>query len=119
MDRSIRARVALCVLAGALSITGCGAAGLTTAEPTGGRSLEPVEQFPELNYAVEEQRLAGHLDALETIAGEHGGVRTVGTPGYEASVDYVAGQLRALGFEVETPEVEITTFRETEAGRGW
>ena len=33
------------------------------------------------------------------------GGRADGTPGYDASVDYVAGALRDKGFDVETPEV--------------
>lgn len=52
-----------------------------------------------------------HLEALEAIADANGGVRTVGTAGYEASVQYVAQELRDLGYAVETPEFEIACDR--------
>ena len=41
------------------------------------------------------------------IADEHGGNRALGTPGYDASVDYVAKALRDKGFDVQTPEFEV------------
>ena len=53
-----------------------------------------------------------HLQALQKIADEHGGNRATGTPGYDASVEYVAGALRAAGFEVSTPTFEAS-------GSGW
>jgi len=43
------------------------------------------------------------LTALARIAEEHDGNRAATTPGYEASVDLVAGQLREAGFDVTTP----------------
>ncbi|MDF3336521.1 M28 family metallopeptidase [Mycolicibacterium septicum] len=65
--------------------------------------------------AFEPQELAGkitvdamftHLRKLQEIADSHGGNRAVGSPGYEASVDYVAQLLRDRGFDVQTPEFE-------------
>jgi aminopeptidase S len=44
-----------------------------------------------------------HLQALQRIADENGGNRAAGTPGYEASVEYVTGVLSAAGFDVTTP----------------
>ncbi|MEV0622962.1 M28 family metallopeptidase [Nonomuraea sp. NPDC050404] len=41
-----------------------------------------------------------HLDALQAIATANGGNRAAGSPGYDASVDYVAGKLRKAGFKV-------------------
>lgn len=45
-----------------------------------------------------------HLIALQRIAERNGGNRASGTPGYDASVDYVAGLLRSSGYIVTTPE---------------
>ena len=56
--------------------------------------------------------MAEHLAALEQIAQEHDGLRTAGTPGYTASVDYVVGQLRSFGYSVTTPVTEMSIFRE-------
>ena len=65
--------------------------------------------------AVEPEELAGritvdamftHLRKLQEIADSHDGKRSVGSPGYDASVDYVAQLLRDKGFDVQTPEFE-------------
>ncbi|ACU34112.1 M28 family metallopeptidase [Actinosynnema mirum] len=45
-----------------------------------------------------------HLIALQRIADRNDGNRAVGTPGYDASVDYVVGKLRGAGYEVTTPQ---------------
>ncbi|MGV0592204.1 M28 family peptidase [Mycolicibacterium porcinum] len=47
-----------------------------------------------------------HLRKLQEIADNHDGNRAVGSPGYDASVDYVAEVLRDKGFDVQTPEFE-------------
>jgi Zn-dependent M28 family amino/carboxypeptidase len=44
-----------------------------------------------------------HLIALQRLADRNGGTRAALTPGYDASVDYVAGKLRDEGFVVSTP----------------
>ena len=47
-----------------------------------------------------------HLRKLQEIADANNGTRAEGTPGYDASVDYVAQTLRDKGFDVQTPEFE-------------
>ncbi len=47
-----------------------------------------------------------HLRKLQEIAKSNNGSRADGTPGYDASVDYVARFLRDKGFDVQTPEFE-------------
>jgi Zn-dependent M28 family amino/carboxypeptidase len=61
---------------------------------------------------VDAAGIRADLEALEAIAEANGGVRTAGTAGYVASVDYVAGQLRDLGYAVQTPSFEMATFAE-------
>ena len=46
-----------------------------------------------------------HLIAFQRIADTNGGNRAATTTGYSASVDYVAGRLRAAGFDVTDPDV--------------
>ncbi|MFI7641098.1 M20/M25/M40 family metallo-hydrolase [Nonomuraea sp. NPDC049400] len=41
-----------------------------------------------------------HLNALQAIADANGGSRAAGTPGYNASRDYVADKLRKAGYKV-------------------
>ena len=57
---------------------------------------------------VSDARAVKHLQALQKIADEHGGNRAAGTPGYDASVDYVVGVLRRAGFRVSTPTFEAS-----------
>ena len=52
----------------------------------------------------------GRLEELQRIADANGGNRALGTPGYDASVEYVARTLRAAGFTVETPEFRARAF---------
>lgn len=106
MRQSIRARVgalAAAALAGILLVSGCGRDEEETppAPPVDGQALAA---------AIDGDAVAGHLEALEQIATDHDGNRAAGTEGYDASVDYVAEQLRGAGFEVSTPEFELDRF---------
>jgi aminopeptidase S len=67
------------------------------------RSL--VQQLP---GEVSDARAMEHLQALQKIADEHDGNRAAGTPGYDASVEYVVGVLRGADFEVGTPTFEAS-----------
>ena len=51
-----------------------------------------------------------HLEELQRIADGNGGNRALGTPGYDASVEYVARTLRDAGYTVETPEFTARSF---------
>ncbi|HLU53844.1 MAG TPA: M28 family metallopeptidase [Pseudonocardia sp.] len=51
-----------------------------------------------------------HLAELQRIADSSGGNRALGTPGYDASVEYVAGVLRDAGYDVQTPEFSARRF---------
>ena len=63
-----------------------------------------------LHDSVKGDAMMGHLAKLQEIADAHDGTRAVGTPGYEASVDYVVDALRTKGFNVETPEFQTRVF---------
>ena len=55
---------------------------------------------------VTADRMLAHLRALQDIANANKGNRAAGTPGYDASVDYVAKALRSRGFDVTTPQFD-------------
>lgn len=61
----------------------------------------------ELAGKVGADGMYAHLHELQKIADANGGSRANGTPGYVASVDYVAQFLRDKGFDVQTPEFEV------------
>jgi aminopeptidase S len=52
-----------------------------------------------------------HLQALQRIADANGGNRASPGPGYDASVDYVAGVLRYAGYDVSTPTYSVSVGR--------
>lgn len=67
----------------------------------------PSDALPnDLAQQITVDAMFGHLRKFQEIADANGGNRAQGTPGYDASVDYVAGLLRDKGFDVETPEFE-------------
>ncbi len=53
-----------------------------------------------------------HLQVLQDISDANGGTRASGTPGYDASADYVAGQLEGAGYEVTRQEFSFFSFEE-------
>ncbi|OBH45720.1 M28 family peptidase [Mycobacterium mantenii] len=80
-------------------VAGCSSTrpGLPTAAPDLGHSLAK---------RVNAEGMLTHLRALQNIANANGGNRADGTPGFNASVDYVAKALRDKGFDVQTPQFD-------------
>lgn len=74
-----------------------------------------VEFASELRGRLSVDAMVGHLAKLQEIADAHDGNRAVGTPGYDASVDYVVEVLRGKGFEVQTPEFQTRYFEAGDA----
>lgn len=66
--------------------------------------LDGPQLAKKLTKAVTLEGVNRHLIAFQRIADRTGGSRAAGTPGYDASVEYVAGKLRGAGFDVTTPE---------------
>lgn len=65
-----------------------------------------AELGPELADNVTIDGVYGHLRKLQEIADANDGNRADGSPGYQASADYVAQVLRDKGFDVQTPEFQ-------------
>ena len=84
----------------------------STAEPS---TVESSSVFPvdghlahRLANEVSDAGAFVHLEALQQIADENGGNRAAPSPGYESSVDYVVGVLRAAGYNVSTPTYDVS-----------
>jgi len=75
----------------------------------------PADFADELADKVTVDGMYAHLRQLQDIAEANEGTRAEGTPGYDASVDYVARTLRDKGFDVQTPEFE--RLERTQGGR--
>jgi len=65
-----------------------------------------------LRKAVTVNGIMKHERQLQTIANNNDGTRASGTPGYDASVKYVAKQLRQSGYAVKTQEFTFPFSRE-------
>jgi aminopeptidase S len=92
-----------------LAAAGCATGGVGT--PPSPSSIATAPNGPLAQQLTGEVDAAGavkHLEALQKIADENGGNRAAGTPGYDASVEYVAGVLRGIGFEVSTPTYQAS-----------
>ncbi|WP_319437090.1 M28 family metallopeptidase [Mycobacterium sp. RTGN5] len=77
-----------------------------------GTAQNPAAQFADgLRKQVTTDAVFGHLQKLQDIANANNATRAVGTPGFDASVDYVAGVLRGKGFDVQTPEFQARVFQ--------
>ncbi|MGH3507337.1 MAG: M20/M25/M40 family metallo-hydrolase [Nocardioidaceae bacterium] len=68
--------------------------------PTASAGPDPDKDSWKLRQAVTVAGMTEHLDALQTIADEHGD-RAAGRPGYEASARYVERVLHKAGYETE------------------
>jgi Zn-dependent M28 family amino/carboxypeptidase len=99
------------------AVTGCGKeAQAPQAVPESAGAQSGAQEFATaLQQKVTVDPMMGHLRRLQEIADAHDGNRALGTPGYDASVDYIAGALRDKGFDVQTPEFQVTVF-ESEPG---
>jgi Zn-dependent M28 family amino/carboxypeptidase len=74
---------------------------LTLSGPAEAQPPPPDEAFArQLVKQVSGANVDKHLRAFQAIADANGGNRAAGTPGYDASRDYVANQLRRAGYRV-------------------
>ena len=95
------------MLAVVLLAAGAAVAGRPSGAAAGQDPAAATEFADELRQKVTPTRMMAHLGKLQEIADANDGNRALGTPGYDASVDYVANALRDKGFDVQTPEFEV------------
>ncbi|KAA1251190.1 M20/M25/M40 family metallo-hydrolase [Mycobacterium simiae] len=93
----------------ALLVVGCVRSTTRTQPATGNPAAAEFANM--LRGRVSTDAMMAHLAKLQDIANANNGTRAVGTPGYEASVDYVVNTLRNNGFDVQTPEFSARVFR--------
>src|SRR5271163_4917749 len=96
----------LAVVALIVFLTGC----FHRSSQQAASNLAAAEFATALRNRVSTEAMMAHLSKLQDIANANNGTRAVGTPGYDASVDYVANTLRAKGFDVQTPEFSARVF---------
>src|SRR6185369_12478909 len=71
-------------------------------------SLVPAIPFADaLRDAIDVDAIKGDLERLEAVTDQHGGTRPEGTESYRAAADFVAGELRSLGYDVRLQDVDL------------
>lgn len=92
-------------------VSGRGAVAIGATIAAIGLAVLPAAAAPSLfGGDIDPDAVNRHLIALQRIADQNDGTRATGTPGYEASVGYVAGKLRDAGFDVTTPEFSYQQY---------
>ena len=66
--------------------------------------------FAKLLECVTVDGVRQHQAAFQTIAAANGGTRASGTPGYDASVDYVVELLQSAGYQVTVQPFDYVAF---------
>ncbi|MGB8792395.1 MAG: M28 family metallopeptidase [Mycobacterium sp.] len=92
----------------AIALAAAGCASSDSAQPL--RRISAPDFAAALRGRVSIDAMMAHLTKLQDIANANGNTRAAGTPGYDASVDYVAGKLRDKGFDVQTLQFEAHVF---------
>ena len=77
---------------------------------SGGDDPAPAPHRDRPAPAIGRAELSEHLHALGRAAERNGGTRAAGTPGYDASVDYVAARLREAGWRVRLQSLRFPYF---------
>ncbi|WP_242903772.1 M28 family peptidase [Actinomadura terrae] len=90
-----------------IGVAGSSAALALTAATMAGPPAGAAPAKPNLAKLVALKDVRRHLAAFQEIADYNGGNRAAGRPGYDVSVKYVAGRLRAAGLK---PVVQKFTF---------
>ncbi|MHA3023934.1 M28 family metallopeptidase [Mycobacterium sp. BMJ-28] len=104
----LRSHAAIAFVSVAAVLAGCAHA--PAPQPT---AVPPSPATPASDYAgtvrdrVTADAMLAHMKKLQEIADANNGTRAMGTPGYTASVEFVANMLRDKGFDVQTPEFEV------------
>src|SRR6478672_5691675 len=86
------------------------AVGLAACDRQPEQPTHPSEYAAQVSSSVTIDAMVKHLQKLQDIADANGGTRVTGSPGFDASVKFVADQLRDNGFDVTTPEFEMDVF---------
>lgn len=106
-SKTVAAVLAVATVVAVLAV-GCVRWSTQTLPGTG--NLSAAEMASALRNRVSIDAMMEHLKKLQDIANANNGTRAVGTPGYDASVDYVVKTLRDNGFDVQTPEFSARVF---------
>jgi Zn-dependent M28 family amino/carboxypeptidase len=103
-----KAKTMLVVVAAIVSVV---VIGCTPSDNSKAATLTSAPAFAAaLRGRVSTDAMMAHLTKLQEIATANHNTRAVGTPGFDASVDYVVTKLRDKGFDVQTLQFDARVF---------
>lgn len=105
--RTIRLGAATAVVAALVAATATSTSAAPSDTGCANRNLRTVDQ---LLACVNGDDAFEHLAAFQAIADANGGTRASGTPGYDASADYVAAAMEDAGYIVERQVFDFSLF---------
>jgi Zn-dependent M28 family amino/carboxypeptidase len=76
------------------------------------RPLTNINDSKKLREAVKVRNMVAHEKALQAIADANGGTRASGTPGYDASLQYVKRQLEKAGYKTQVLTFDFAFYQE-------
>jgi len=94
------------------AVAAAGVLTLSTALLAPSSAAPPGPDSSDLRDAVTIDGLMAHLEELQAIADANDGTRSSGTPGYDASADYVADVLGDAGYAITRQSFEYDLFHE-------
>jgi aminopeptidase Y len=83
---------------------------VATAAPPAACANRSNNTIAKLLECVDVSGVREHQAAFQAIADANGGTRVSGTPGYDASADYVVERMEAAGYDVTVQEFVFQTF---------
>ena len=83
--------------------------------PTSASAIDEVNT-QKIRDAVTVSGILAHQRVFQRIADQNGGTRASGTPGYDASAQYVARTLRRAGYKVRVQEFDFPFFQNLAPG---
>ncbi|MBF6127477.1 M28 family metallopeptidase [Nocardia brasiliensis] len=78
----------------------------------GSANADPAPPERQLADSVQAPNIKRHLTEFQKIADANGGTRAAGTPGFDASRDYVVKKLRGAGYQVTVQKFDFPFFQE-------
>jgi aminopeptidase Y len=97
------------VLASILALLGASVP-VTAAAPPAACANRNNNTIAKLLECVDVEGVREHQAVFQEIADANGGIRTSGTPGYDASADYVVERMEAAGYDVTVQEFDFQAF---------
>ena len=101
---SFRFLFSICLLSACLIAPGISMAGSKSCEKRVNNTHKKLLECVTVDGARE------HQAALQAAADANNGIRTSGTPGYDASVDYVVERMTAAGYDVTVQPFQFNAF---------